>query len=411
LWLDDTPATDHPPLGGDLSCDVVVVGGGITGMTAALLLARDGASVCLLDQGRVGTGTTGHTTGKVTSQHHITYSQVEKTHGRDGAATYGAAMEAAKERVAELVGEGIACDFRRRAAYVFAAGPEERGLVERETEAARRAGLPATFDEEVPLPFPTAGGMRFDGQAEFHARRYLLGLADRLEDAGGRTFECTRAVQVEEGQPCVVHTTHGKVRCDHVVIGTLMPFLDRGGHFARAFPSRSYVVTARVERALPPASLINAVPPLRSIRSVPYRNEELLMVLGEDHHTGSGEATPERFEKLIAYVDEHWGVRSVVHRWSAQDYSPGRRRSVHRPRHPGLPTGACRHGLQEVGADLRHAGGHADGRRHRRPPQPVGRPVQRHPCQAPGRGATVPAGEHPGGPALHRRPRGLALAP
>ena len=322
LWLDDTPATDYPPPDGDLSCDVVVVGGGITGMTSALLLARDGASVCLLDQGRVGTGTTGHTTGKVTSQHHITYAQVEKTHGTEGAATYGAAMEAAKERVAELVGEGIACDFRRRAAYVFAADPGERELVWRETEAARRAGLPATFDEEVPLPFRTAGGMRFDGQVEFHARRYLLGLADRLEAAGGRIFEHTRATGVEEGQPCVVQTTQGTVRCDHVVVGTLMPFLDRGGHFARAFPSRSYVVTARVAQAPPEASLINAVPPLRSIRSVPYRGEELLMVLGEDHHTGSGEATPERFEKLIAYADEHWGVRSVVHRWSAQDYSP-----------------------------------------------------------------------------------------
>jgi len=322
LWSDDTPHTDFPPLDGDLTCDVAVVGGGITGLTAALLLAREGRSVCLLDQGRVGTGTSGHTTAKITSQHHLTYAQLEKTHGRDGASAYGAAMEAAKERVAEFVGEGIECDFRRRAAYVFATGPAERELVERETLAAQRAGLPATFDEEVPLPFETRGGMRFDGQAELHARRYLLGLVERLEAAGGRIFEHTRAVHVDEGERCVVHTPHGEVRCEHVIVATLMPFLDRGGHFARAFPSRSYVVTARVEGDLPPASLINALPPLRSIRSVPHRGEELLMVLGEDHHTGAPDATPERFERLIAYADEHWGVRSIVHRWSAQDYSP-----------------------------------------------------------------------------------------
>ncbi|HYF27623.1 MAG TPA: FAD-dependent oxidoreductase [Baekduia sp.] len=322
LWLDDTPGTAYAPLDGDRTCDVAVIGGGITGLTTALLLAREGRSVVLLEQGRLATGTSGHTTAKVTSQHHITYARIEKTHGADGARAYGAGMEAAKERVADLVGEGIDCDFRRRPAYVFARVAAERALVERETEAALRAGLPASFDEHVPVPFETRGGLRFDNQVELHARRYLLGLAARIEEAGGQIFETTRAEHVAGGDPCTVRTTRGEVRARHVVVATLMPFLDRGGFFARAFPERSYVVTARVREPLPEASLITAAPPLRSIRSVPFRGEELLMVLGESHHTGAVKAKPERYEKLLEWVDENWGLREVVHRWSAQDFSP-----------------------------------------------------------------------------------------
>ena len=322
LWLDDTPAPDRPPLEGDHRFDAVVIGAGITGMTAALLLARQGLSVCVIDQGSVATGTTGYTTAKVTSQHHLTYDRIRRTHGRDGAATYGAAMEAAKERIAAFVSEGIDCDFRRRPAYVYASRPGERTLIEKETEAAQAAGLPATFTEDVPLPFETNGAMRFDEQAEFHPRKYVLGLAQRLEAAGGQIFERTRAVHVDDGPLPVVRTEHGRIRAEHVIVATLMPFLDRGGYFSRAFPSRSYAVTARVDGPLPDAMLINAAPPLRSIRAVPFRDDELLMVLGENHHAGSSKAKPERYERLVEYVGEHWDLRAIEHRWSAQDYSP-----------------------------------------------------------------------------------------
>jgi glycine/D-amino acid oxidase-like deaminating enzyme/nitrite reductase/ring-hydroxylating ferredoxin subunit len=323
IWTEDSPATSYPPLEGDTSFDVVVVGAGITGLTTALLVAREGRTVALIDQGAIATGTSGHTTAKVTSQHHLTYARISRTHGAEGARTYGTAMEAAKEQVAAFVEEGIDCDFRRRAAYVYATRAGERLLLTKETEAARAAGLPATLDSEVPLPFETHGGMRFDGQVELHARKYLLGLADRLTDAGGEIFENTRAVHVsEDADGCVVHTERGTIAAQHVVVATLMPFLDRGALFTRAYASRSYVVTARIKGEPPAASLMSAAPPLHSFRSVPFRGEELLMALGESHHVGSPKAKPERYEKLADYVSEHWDVESFEHRWSAQDYAP-----------------------------------------------------------------------------------------
>jgi glycine/D-amino acid oxidase-like deaminating enzyme len=324
LWLERAPETGYSRFEGDGRYDVAVIGGGITGLTAALLLARAGRSVALVDQHTIGGGTTGHSTAKVTSQHGINYLRLRLTLGEGAARTYASAQEAAKERIAAFVAdEDIDCDFRRRPAYVYAGSSWQRRLVEREASAARDAGLPSTFVEgdEVPLPFSVHGAMRFADQAEFDAARYVRGLARSLRDAGGGLFEHSRAQQVHEGEPCTVELETGAIRADHVVVATLMPFLDRGGYFARAFPSRSYVICAQT--ADPPlgAMLISAGSPTRSLRDVPTAGEELLMVGGEGHHVGSGKAQVQRYERLAEFAQRHWDVRAITHRWSTQDYS------------------------------------------------------------------------------------------
>jgi glycine/D-amino acid oxidase-like deaminating enzyme/nitrite reductase/ring-hydroxylating ferredoxin subunit len=301
---------------------VAVAGGGITGLTAALVLAREGRSVALLERERIGSGATGHTTAKVTSQHGATYLRLRLTLGQGAAAAYGAANEAAKERIAAFVEEGIECDFRRRPAYLYATSPMQRRLIEREAKAAVEAGLPAVLVEEVPLPYPTHGAVRFDDQAEFHPYRYLLGLARLLEESGGRIFEHTTVKHVHEETPCRVVADGGEVLADHVVVATLMPFLDRGALFARAHPNRSYAISARIAEPGPMGMFINVGSPTRSVRAHPQGDAELLLVGGEGHHVGSGKAQPERYERLIEFARRHWTVDSVEHRWSAQDYSP-----------------------------------------------------------------------------------------
>ena len=323
LWLDTTePPPEHPPLDGDRRVDVAVVGAGITGITAALLLTRAGRSVAVVDQHVVAGGTTGHSTAKVTSQHGLTYALLRLTHGRDAARTYAHAMESAKERIAEFVDEGIECGFRRKPAYLYAAAGWQRRLVQREADAAAQAGLPATFVETTPLPYDVHGAVRFDEQAEFDSRAYVLGLTRMLVDAGGSVFEHTRAHQVRERDPCRVETDRGTLLADHVVVATLMPFLDRGGFFARAYASRSYCVTARINGSPPDGMFISAGQPTRSLRAHPFGGDEVLLVGGEGHHVGSGKAQPARYEALIDFARRHWDVRSIEHRWSSQDYIP-----------------------------------------------------------------------------------------
>jgi glycine/D-amino acid oxidase-like deaminating enzyme/nitrite reductase/ring-hydroxylating ferredoxin subunit len=322
VWLEraEGERKHYPHLGADRRADVCVIGAGITGLSTALELAERGRKVIVLDASRVGDGTTGHSTAKVTSQHGLSYARIRSTHGAEGARAYGAANEAAKERIAGWVGEGIDCDFRRRDAWVYAASAAQRKLVERETRAAREAGLPAELLDDVPLPFETHGGMRFTDQAEFDSQRYVIGLARKLVEAGGEIFENTRAVQVNEGGGATVVTADARVEADHAVLATLIPFLDRGLFFARAFGTRSYAITARTAEAPPEAMLISAGSPMRSIRSLPWQGRELLMVGGESHHVGTEKAKPERYGYLAEFARKHWDVEAIEHHWSAQDF-------------------------------------------------------------------------------------------
>lgn len=323
VWLDTAPvAPAHPQLEQDVSADVAVLGGGIVGITTALLLAEEGADVVLLEADRLAHGVSGFTTAKVSSQHGFAYERLRAHHGPEAARLYGAVNEAALAWIAARVErDGIDCDFRRRASYAYVASASERGRAEREAQAAAGAGLPASLVETTPLPYPVAAAVRFDHQADFHAVRYLLALASRLPDLGSRIFERTRAVEVDDGVRggCVVKTAGGRVTAGRVVVATHVPFLDRSLAFARVHPQRSYAIACRVRGELPDGMHISADTPTRSVRTVPLDGEELLLVGGEGHRPGAREDTEQRYRRLEVFARQHWDVVTVDYRWSSQD--------------------------------------------------------------------------------------------
>ncbi|MDQ4071735.1 MAG: FAD-binding oxidoreductase, partial [Actinomycetota bacterium] len=178
FWVDTSDATTYPSLGGRLSVDVAVLGGGITGLAVAAHLKRAGMTVAVVEARRLCHGTTGHTTGKLTSLHGLVYDTLVSSFGEDGARAYGQANEAAIERVAALCEQyGIDCDFERLPNYTYTETAQEVSQIEAEVRAAQRAGLPAFYTEESDLPYPIRAAVRFDGQARFHPRKWCLGLA------------------------------------------------------------------------------------------------------------------------------------------------------------------------------------------------------------------------------------------
>jgi glycine/D-amino acid oxidase-like deaminating enzyme len=322
LWVGTAPERPElPRLEHDVEADVAVVGGGIVGLTTALLARRAGASIVLVEADRVGNGVSGYTTAKVSSQHGLVYARLRSSLGQDAARLYGQINEAALAWIAEHVEAAkIDCDFRRRASYAYVLGDSDRDEIEAEARAAQAAGLPAELVEQTPLPYPVAAAVRFDGQAEFHAGKYLGALADELRDGGCEIFENSRALDVDEGGRCVVETdAGGRVLADRVVIATHYPFLDRSLAFARVHAERSYAIACRVDGDLPEGMFISGDSPTRSIRTAPIDGEELLLVGGESHKTGTGGDTEQRYRNLERFARKHWDLESVEYRWSSQD--------------------------------------------------------------------------------------------
>lgn len=323
VWLHPESAmAGFDRLEGEVEADVAVLGGGIVGITTALMLQEDGQSVVLLEADRLGAGVSGHTTAKISSQHGLKYSSLRSKYGTDAARTYGQANQVALEWMARRVEQhDIDCDFRRRPAFAYVPAGESTRDVEEEAEAAAEAGLPASLVESAPLPYPIAAAVRFDDQAEFHVRKYLGALVEQFIAAGGRAFERSRATQVDSGDPCLVRVPGGMVSAEKVIVATHYPFLDRSLAFARVHPQRSYAVLCRVKQPPPQGMFLSTSSPTRSIRAVPFDGEEMLLVGGEGHKTGTGGDTRQRYDALRRFADEHWGVESVGYQWSSQDNS------------------------------------------------------------------------------------------
>ena len=329
VWMDsdvvpaDLPATGEWRAGS--SYDVVVVGAGLTGLATAYLLAGRGVSVGVLEARHVGAVTTGGTTGKVTLLQGTTLSRIREAAGEEAALTYVHANRAGQEW---LVGE-LGADpqtLQTRDAWTYAVTDQGRRAAAREWQACRDAGLAveAVQPDGSGLPFPTVAALRLPEQAQVHAGRMLAHLLRGVLDAGGEVVEGVRVLGVDTQLPGAVHTELGPVLAGQVVLATGTPVLDRGLHFARLAPNRSYGSAYRVPGEVPAGMYLSADSPTRSLRTLPASDGELLIVGGNGHPVGRPDPRGRTPEDLVAELDawtrEHFPGAQRTHRWSAQDY-------------------------------------------------------------------------------------------
>ncbi|KYC37913.1 (2Fe-2S)-binding protein [Scytonema hofmannii PCC 7110] len=320
-WIDSTPENHFSPLVNTVTVDVAIVGAGIAGITAATLLKRAGKTVAVIESNRIATGVSGHTTAKVTSLHQLIYAELIEKFGEEKARIYAQSNQAALERIAAFVEEEqIDCDFSRQSAYSFTDSQDQLSKIEQEVEAALRLGLPASFVRETSLPFPIAGAIKFDNQAQFHSHKYLLHLAKGITGNGSYVFENTRVQKVEEDNPCQVITDKGTVQAQDVIITTNLPILDQGLFFAKTYPKRSYIIGARIEASKAPKGMyIGIGETYYSIRTTPYRDGLLLLVGGGGHKVGTVTNTEEKYLDLEEFARSRFGIDSFEYRWSTQD--------------------------------------------------------------------------------------------
>jgi glycine/D-amino acid oxidase-like deaminating enzyme/nitrite reductase/ring-hydroxylating ferredoxin subunit len=273
----------------------------------------------------IGSGTSGATTGKVTSQHDLFYARAVADHGESTARTYGQANQAAIDILTELTDRhGIDAMAARLSSYVFTRDPNVLDDLRAEATAAADLGLPARFVTDLDLPFPVHGAVEFADQLQVHPGRLVHGLARAVNGDGSVVHEHSRVTDVEtDGEVVHVRTDRATVTADHAVVATLLPILDRGFEFAKTNATRSYGVAMPIDPAIDAPMSISAESPKRSLRRYRGSQGTFLVVVGDSHPTGHGDDLAGHWRALVDFAREHFPVASPpAHRWSSQDFVP-----------------------------------------------------------------------------------------
>ena len=328
VWLSTAQVPSYSPLTSDTSADVCVVGGGITGLTVAYLLAQVGKSVVVVEDGAIGSGMTGVTTAHLVNALDDRYFELERFHGERGSRLAAESHTAAIDRIESIVArERIACDFDRLDGYLFCAPEHDEAYLDRELAAIHRSGLHNVAKiGRTPLSFDTGPCLRFPSQAQFHPVKYLSGLAEAIERAGGRIYAGTHATQITGGSAASVSTQGGTVKAGSIVVATNVPVNDLVVVHTKQAPYMTYVIGAQLPRDSVPLALFwdtgDPYHYVRVQRGVDS-DHDLLIVGGEDHKSGQADDIEQRHPRLEAWARERFpSMGDVVYRWGGQVMEP-----------------------------------------------------------------------------------------
>ena len=301
IWEKTAQLPQFEPLRRDIRADVLVIGGGLAGLLCAHELTQAGLRCVVAEAGRVCGGTTKNTTAKLTVQHGLIYHKLLREFGAERARIYLEANRQALDRIRALCRD-IPCDFEERPNFVYSL--DSRRELERELAALDKLGYPAALAQELPLPFPTAGAVRFDRQAQFHPLKFAAAIARGLP-----VFEHTRVLEVQAGRAV---TEHGAVKADHIVVATHFPFLNKfGAYWLKLYQSRSYVL------ALEGGPDLSGMYVDAGGKGLSFRNYDGLLLLG-----GGGRRTGKPgggWTGLEDFARRHYPKARPAGRWAAQD--------------------------------------------------------------------------------------------
>jgi glycine/D-amino acid oxidase-like deaminating enzyme/nitrite reductase/ring-hydroxylating ferredoxin subunit len=321
VWDGTAREVHFPSLHDDLHVDVAIIGGGITGLTTAMILGKAGMRVAVLDAGRIGDGTTGHSTGNLYAPVDWHLYAISDKWDTDTMQAVAHSRQDAVDLVEMTVRSyGIDCQFARRPFYLFATSANHREVetIEREYRAAIDAHLNARVVKSLPLSLHVEKALIIEGQAQFHPLNYVRGLAERLATDGCRIYENSEVMAIDDRQG-LVRTDGGQVRADHIVMATHTP----KGVFAVQMEMqvfREYGIAARLHSDTYPTGIFWSVGTKHSIRSVESNGDRFLIVVGEKHKTGEDADAERRTYNLERFAREHFDVANVAYAWSAQQY-------------------------------------------------------------------------------------------
>ena len=301
IWCENVQMPSFPQLDGNLQTDVLIIGGGLTGLLCARKLNRAGVACAVMEQNRIMSGVSGRTTAKLTAQHGLIYDKLIQKYGLEKARLYWQVNRDAVQALGELA-LSFDCDFQKENSYLYATGNTKK--LEAEMAACRKLGIPVQWENTLPLPFPVTGGMKLPDQGQFHPMKLAAQLAKGL-----RIYENTKALSFAGNQ---VQTASGTITAQKIIVATHFPMLnEHGAYFLKLYQQRSYVIA--LENAKQPEGMyLDCADNGLSLRSA----GRYLLLGGGGHRTGKQGLNWSLPEAVAA---QYYPDAKILARWATQD--------------------------------------------------------------------------------------------
>ena len=301
IWQENFTFPSYPTLKGDIHTDVLIIGGGIAGLLCAKKLHVAGADYLLCEAGTLCSGITKNTTAKITSQHGLCYHKFLSKYGITLAEQYLTANEVAVKEYQRLCSQ-IDCDFSLQDNFVYSL--TDRKKLEKELSALQKLAFPAEYIEDLPLPFPTAGAVKFPHQAQFHPLKFLAAITKDLH-----IYERTPIRQLAPGW---AKTDHGTIKAEKIIVATHFPILNKhGSYFLKLYQHRSYCL------ALEGSQTVDGMYVDESQTGLSLRSHDGLLILGGgSHRTGKSGGC---WAELEAFAEAQYPGAKIRNRWATQD--------------------------------------------------------------------------------------------
>ena len=303
--------------------DLLIIGGGLTGLTCAYLLRNSGFKIGIIEATTIGYGVTGFTTAKITVQHSLFYDYLINSFSLNDAKQYLKANQEGLNLVKTIIEENnIDCDFKEQDAYVYATDESELKQLKKELEAYKKLGIDGFFTEDTPLPNNALGAIGIKNQGQFNPLKYLYRLLEILKQSGScEIYENTRALNIEpHNTGHAISTEKGKIYADKVIASSHYPFDDSFGlYFLRLYQEKSYVIAAKTKEKPFEGMYINYKDPVYSMRYHFSGKENVLLLGGGKHRAGEKDNEEESYKELENFLSNNFKDAEIVSKWSTQD--------------------------------------------------------------------------------------------
>jgi glycine/D-amino acid oxidase-like deaminating enzyme/nitrite reductase/ring-hydroxylating ferredoxin subunit len=324
LWQNKMP--DYVPVSQNLidrNFDVLIVGGGVTGIATALQLQKAGKQCIVAEAYNLCFGTTGGTTAHLNTFFDNSYHDIKKDFGEDNAQLVARATSQSLELYRSNIEQyGIDCGYEQKDGFVYAQDEKQADELDKIYEDSKKAGVDVAYTDRIPLPIPFQKAIVYHEQAQVHPSKYVYALARAFEEAGGVIVQDCRVKNFKGDILLEIETNKGTIRSSYLIWATHIPPGVNLLHF-RCAPYRSYAMAVTLkDHAYPDGLVYDMQDPYHYFRTQEVDGKKYLIVGGEDHKTAHEENTESCFTSLEAYVREHFEVDNIAFKWSSQFFEP-----------------------------------------------------------------------------------------